>query len=209
MPAKKPRLTARKQPRQARSRETVEAILQATTYILVRTGYDAMTTNQIADRAGVNIASLYQYFPNKQAIVVELMRRHVAESRAAMMPVLAKHRGGDTAAGVRALVEGMAAQHAVDPKLHAIFTTLGPQLGFQAETEVDAPIAAASAAWISSMRGVLPDPDLTVWIVRTAIHAVFHVAFVERPDIAASPLLVDELCRLVTLYLTPRTSRRR
>jgi AcrR family transcriptional regulator len=62
----------RKRPRQERSRFTVEAILEAAADILVRDGYETLTTNRIADRAGVNVASLYQYFPGKEAIVAEV-----------------------------------------------------------------------------------------------------------------------------------------
>jgi AcrR family transcriptional regulator len=168
-----------------------------------------MTTNQIADRAGVNIASLYQYFPNKQAIVVELMRRHVDRTRRAVIPVFERTRSSDAALGVRALLEIVAAEHSNDPELHQIFTTIGPQLGFEAiETDVDSVFADASARWARSMRGALPDPELTIWIVKTAVHAVFHTAFVERPDIANSPLLVDELVRLVTRYLAPVSGTR-
>lgn len=204
MPRKRPKLSPRKQPQQGRSRETVEAILQAATYLLVRTGYDAMTTNQIAERAGVNIASLYQYFPNKQAIVVELMQRHVAKTRTAMLPVLEHSRGASTGARIRLLVEAMAAEHAVDPKLHEIFTALGPQLGFEPASDADATIAAERETWVREMAGTLADPELSLWVAQTAIHAVFHAAFAERPDVAASPALIAELVRLVTPFLSGR-----
>lgn len=71
------KLAPRKQPRQERSAATVEAVLRAATYILTRRGWAAFTTNEVAEKAGVNIASLYQYFPNKEAIIAELQRRHV------------------------------------------------------------------------------------------------------------------------------------
>ncbi len=65
----------RKQPKQRRSEATVEVILQATARILVDFGFEKLTTNRIADRAGVSVGSIYQYFPNKQAITTELIRR--------------------------------------------------------------------------------------------------------------------------------------
>jgi AcrR family transcriptional regulator len=61
---------------QERAKMTVDAILQATTYILKRQGHEGLTTNKIAEKAGVNIASLYQYFPNKESILFYL---HKAE----------------------------------------------------------------------------------------------------------------------------------
>lgn len=201
------RLSPRKRPRQARAQATVDAILDAAAYILRRGTFEAMTTNAIAARAGVNIASLYQYFPNKHAIVAALQRRHVEQTRAAMLPVLAKPRRGTTAQ-VRALVEAMAAMHAVDPVLHARLTALAPQLGLQAiDTDTDRAIADASAAWVRAMRDRLPDPELALWVAHTAVHAVFHLAFVERPGLAASPALVDELVRLAAPYLAPKPRR--
>src|SRR5687767_9201431 len=76
---KAPRLATRvrKTASQARSRATVDAILRATAHILVREGYDHLTTNRVADRAGVSIGSLYQYFPGKEALVKALLDRHV------------------------------------------------------------------------------------------------------------------------------------
>src|SRR5205085_569397 len=94
-PMSKRKLSPRKTPRQERSRATVEALLEATTDILRREGYAKLTTNRIADRAGVNIASLYQYFPGKEAIIAELRRRHGADQRAALRQVLAAHTAGE------------------------------------------------------------------------------------------------------------------
>jgi AcrR family transcriptional regulator len=69
----------RKSPLQERSGVTVDAILEAAVRILLAHGYSALTTKAMADRAGVSVGSLYQYFPNKQAIVAELIRRHLRE----------------------------------------------------------------------------------------------------------------------------------
>lgn len=65
----------RKKPRQARATATVEAILEASAHILEREGLGSLNTNHIAERAGVSVGSLYQYFPTKQAILTEIIRR--------------------------------------------------------------------------------------------------------------------------------------
>lgn len=67
----------RKLPSQRRSRETFEAVVQACTLLLPERGYAGTTTNHIARRAGVNIASLYEYFPGKDAIVAQVAQRLV------------------------------------------------------------------------------------------------------------------------------------
>jgi AcrR family transcriptional regulator len=75
----------RKSPRQARAQKTVERILATTADLLDEIGFDRVTTNMVAERAGVNIASLYSYFPNKYALLhslaLRLAERQVAQIR--------------------------------------------------------------------------------------------------------------------------------
>jgi len=67
-----PRISSRKQPRQARSNELVAAILEAAVQVLAEEGAQRFTTARVAERAGVSVGSLYQYFPNKAAILFRL-----------------------------------------------------------------------------------------------------------------------------------------
>jgi AcrR family transcriptional regulator len=71
----KKKLTPRKEAVQERAKHTVESILQATAHILEKTGLDRLNTNQIAEKAGVSIGSLYQYFPSKESIFHRLIER--------------------------------------------------------------------------------------------------------------------------------------
>ena len=86
------RLSPRKAPAQARARQTVEAILEAAVELFSSKGYARTSTNHLAARAGVSVGSLYQYFPNKDAILTTLLARHleaVHETVSAALPVLA------------------------------------------------------------------------------------------------------------------------
>ena len=118
----RPSANPRKFPIQERSRATVDAITQAATYILTRFGWERLTTNAIAERAGVNISSLYQYFPNKEAIVAELKRRHIAGTRKALATILS---GLSTQSSLREvltrLVEAMVREHRMAPAMHRVF----------------------------------------------------------------------------------------
>lgn len=67
-----PQISTRKQPQQARSTELVAAILQAATQVLAREGAARFTTARVAEKAGVSVGSVYQYFPNKAAILFRL-----------------------------------------------------------------------------------------------------------------------------------------
>ena len=67
----------RKLPVQTRSRVTVDAIFEATIQVLLSDGVDRLTTTRVAERAGVSVGSLYQYFPNKQALIIALNARYL------------------------------------------------------------------------------------------------------------------------------------
>ncbi|MFC5475797.1 TetR/AcrR family transcriptional regulator [Paraherbaspirillum soli] len=71
-------LELRKIPTQSRSAETVNAVLEAAARILEESGFEGYTTNAVAERAGVSIGSLYQYFPGKDALTVALIERETS-----------------------------------------------------------------------------------------------------------------------------------
>lgn len=70
-------LRPRKKPRQARSEVTVAAIYEATIQVLLTQGLRRLTTTRVAERAGVSVGTLYQYFPNKHALLYSLLEHHL------------------------------------------------------------------------------------------------------------------------------------
>lgn len=85
---RKPDIAPKKQPQQARSIATVAALVEAATYILSRGGLAGFTSNRVAERAGVKIASFYQYFPNKEALLFHIVQRTWDEQLARLEPIL-------------------------------------------------------------------------------------------------------------------------
>ncbi len=120
--AKKEKLEPRKSPVQERSRMTVEAILDAAEQVFAERGFTGGTTNHIADRAGVSIGSLYQYFPNKDAIMMGLMERHIAHEKAHLAEEMGRLSGGAVRprALLHRLVHTMVSEQMVDPALHRV-----------------------------------------------------------------------------------------
>lgn len=78
-PASLAQFSPRKSPSQARSKATVDAIFQATLQVLITTGGSRLTTTAVAERAGVSVGTLYQYFPNKQSLLIALLDQHLHE----------------------------------------------------------------------------------------------------------------------------------
>jgi len=93
--------TRRRTPRQARSRATVKRILSAGTRVLETQGYPDASTNRIATEAGLSPGSLYQYFPDKEAIVTEITHRLTRDFAAAIAPSLRQAAGQPPAAATR------------------------------------------------------------------------------------------------------------
>jgi AcrR family transcriptional regulator len=77
-------LAPRKRPRQARSSVTVDAIFEAVIQVFLQHGFAALTTTRVAERAGVSVGTLYQYFPNKRALVAAVIERHLLQVVTAM-----------------------------------------------------------------------------------------------------------------------------
>jgi AcrR family transcriptional regulator len=114
------RAEARRTPRQARSRATVDAVLDATAQVLVEVGYARCSTNRVAEAAGVSIGSLYQYFPSKEILIQAVIERHLASLREAMISSFAEVRSHSLADTTAALIEGLVRAHARAPELHRI-----------------------------------------------------------------------------------------
>jgi len=121
--------SGRRTPKQRRARLTVEAILDAVVRILKREGVGAVTTNRIAEVAGVSVGSVYQYFPNKGAIFLSLHRRHVENVDRVIQATLVEHSSSPLEGLVRALVEAMVEAHRSDMELHDLLSTEVPHRG--------------------------------------------------------------------------------
>nr|HEX4315180.1 TetR/AcrR family transcriptional regulator [Kofleriaceae bacterium] len=202
------RTTPRKRPRQGRSRETVDTILEATARLLVRKGFDHLTTNAVADAAGVSIGSLYQYFPNKEALVAALVERLVEERKEQTFAELARVATLPVAHAARAVIELTIRAHSVDPELHRVLIEQVPRVGRLARLrELEGQTQAIVQALLEARRDEIDvaDPSLGAFVIVAAIESIIQRALLLDPDRLRDPRLVDEATRLVTRYLGVRT----
>ncbi len=195
----------RKRPEQDRSRATVEAIVDAAARILVKGGYEAFTTNRVAERAGVSVGSLYQYFPNKEALLSELMRRHVAEIERGVEEMAEMAKTAPLADIVRVGIEQNVTSHLIDPDLHRVLSEEVPRLGvldWKAAfiERMEERVRSALEARRSEI--AVRDIGLAVYIVTRSVEAVIHNAVCERPKELASGALAEEVTRMLVGFLT-------
>ena len=197
----------RKEPKQERSRDTVEAILQATARILGRRGWAGLTTNQAAEVAGVSIGSLYQYFPNKLALIEAVRRRHFQDLLTALRA--ANDKSKPRAQRIEGVVAGMIRAHARDPAVHRALLEEAPRSrdSKAAHDEFEAEYLSRYEALISASgtAGCFACRKTAAQVLSAAIAGVVHDA--ARRGTLASPALKQELIHLVSAYLgNPRRS---
>lgn len=104
-PARSRSLSPRKTPRQRRAAVTVDVIFEATLQLLVADGIKRLTTTRVAERAGVSVGTMYQYFPNKEALVYALNERYLSTLATRIEAVCLAHRGAGIETMLAALID--------------------------------------------------------------------------------------------------------
>jgi len=194
----------RKLPKQGRAKATVEAILTATAHILVRQGFEAANTNCIAERAGVSIGSLYQYFPSKDALIAALLERHVAEMLAVAEDGIARAMGGSMRQRAREMVRVMLAAHAVEPRLHRVFMEEIPYANrIQRLEELERMFEELARIALERERGTIRprNLDIAAFVLVQTVEALTHAAALHRPEFLNSEEFLDETTELIVRYL--------
>jgi AcrR family transcriptional regulator len=194
------RAHTRREPRQQRSRQTVEAVLEAVRRVLKRHGAEAVTTNRIAEAAGVSIGSLYQYFPDKQALFTALYDRHVDEVRNVIERTLADCTSASLEDFTRELVERLANLHAEEADLHEIVSAAVPEgaQGFKRALQ------GTFEQVISPAKQDRYTPDETkrmLFVLPHMVEALVHGVAHQKQAVISRDLAKDEAIRTVLVYL--------
>jgi len=194
-PLKPPMTAARKAPKQQRAKLMVQTILQAAAHIL-EDDRQPLTTNHIAERAGVSIGSLYQYFPGVDAIMAALIEQHVADEVRAAEGILAE-MGNSDGDVMRHLLVGFVAAHADAPLLTARLHALAPGFGLHHHM---ADARDAQAVGIARALG-LAEADVMIAVM--AVEGVVLATLASDPARLRSERFIDQLHAIALAPLTP------
>ena len=177
----------RKMPRQERSRALVDAIVEAAGRVLVRSGREAVTTNSVALVAGVSIGSLYQYFPNREAIIAAVAHRHAHRIYHRVADLELSHATSLDEAVTR-MVAALFAAHAIDPALHvALDHDLSHGHARHTHGEAHGGTLPAIVTLLTTLpvkvRHEIAAPDvlLAAQVVAEILHCLAHAA-IRRPE---------------------------
>ena len=176
-----PDLKPRKLPRQVRSRASFDAILGGCARVLERGGYESLTTNGVAEAAGVGIGTLYDFFPNREAIVVALAGQRLARLAADVKQGLAEVEGLDAYQALDLLIRRIVGAVAADRALYRVLLREARFLRNSSETRRAletffelAQLASRQARGRIDLR----DPSADVWLIgRMLAHAVLEIVF--------------------------------
>lgn len=187
-------LTPLKKPTQARSKATYQAILEATTHILITQGYEALTTNHVAEIAGVSIASLYQYFPNKESLVATLHTDHAKQTRKTINTTLKNAENSDTNTMIDLFVDAMVKAHIDNPELHHVFQEEIPRLLKSAILEEGNDQFLETIALITKNANLsaIAQKNLA-WTIRIITHSIIHQGIINRREDLLSGAISSEL----------------
>jgi AcrR family transcriptional regulator len=201
----KRRIRLRKEPTQARAKETTDAILEATLQVLVQVGERSLTTTRVAQRAGVSVGTLYQYFPDKASLVMALKVRYLGLMIHAMREALADPKES-TLEGI--LRPALAALLRVKHEHLALTKALAASVERDGTHFVRESLEHFVSALVPILARTLPklrDVERHVTLLVAALEGAISYAAFEAPEWLASERFLDDLVLLAGGFLNERS----
>ncbi|HET6147377.1 MAG TPA: TetR/AcrR family transcriptional regulator [Polyangia bacterium] len=193
------RPSTRREPKQQRSRQTVEAVLEAVQRVLRRQGAEAITTNRVAEAAGVSVGSLYQYFPDKQAIFMALRDRHVNGVRQVIERTMTHCTSASLEEFTRELVERLANVHSENAELHEIVSGAVPGGADGFKSALQATFEQVMSP-TKQDRYTPEETERMLFVLPRMVEALVHGVAHQRQGISRERAK-DEAIRTVAVYL--------
>lgn len=203
-------LQPRKSPTQARSAASVEAILQATLQVLLAVGKERLTTTRVAARAGVSVGTLYQYFPNKGALLRAALQRHMDDVVAAVLTVCREQAGASLESMATALVTAFLTAKLKDGKTSiALYAVSSDVDGAAVVRSNSLKINRAIIAMLNSAQEELTaETPLVASMLQATLSGGSRRLLESSSPLRDHPIVRDELILLACAYLRARSKPR-
>jgi len=195
----------RRKPLQRRAQMTVDAILEAAAQILGADGTPGLTTNRIAQRAGVSVGTLYQYFEDKEAILRLMCERHVANMRDAVTTQLAQAEGATLPSGTRAILDALLHAQTEHRTVNRLLQERVPHLiGIEHIDQIHAMLQGLVREGLAQRTDALRDVDLDLatFLIVNAVFGVSAAALRHEPRAFDNEALSEALSEMIVRYLS-------
>ena len=190
-------------PRQGRSKVTVDAILQSAAEILKEMDYAKFNTNLVAERAGISIGSLYQYFPNKDALIVALHKKHTQHIHNLIRTVIDSQNAQTLKQRIESLVDAVIAAHSFEPELHQLLEKKLPFFDInRVEDETGIRQEIYRLVELHQNEIVEKNTALMVWMILQLLESLIHAAVLEPPVNIAPQTVRNAIIQSIYNYLT-------
>ena len=204
--SKKTQFKPRKIPAQERSRITVKTIYQAAAQVFSKKGYEGTTTDLIAERAGVSIGTLYQYFPSKDAILLGLFEQHLNETKVAAENFLDEvRRRGCIAPDMTPRIISMLLEHNLNDRaqhVHFIRNVGWPEDIVRQQIELRRFLKKIIEETFEASTNVrVNDPKTAAHIVLSSANLIIHDYLLNGTDDISSEALINELANMLNRYI--------
>lgn len=184
----------------------VETILKTTATVVVKHGYAGTNTNLVAERAGVSVGSVYQYFPNKDALIAALYERHAQAVNQIILDVAGRQDVADLPSHITLLVRGLLQLHLQEPELHRMldkdfaFLSIG-------SSEHQARITHSMECLLQRWRLTQGNLQSAAWLTAQMIMSMVKAYTLDAPQISQAGI-EDAICCSVTglLCASPHSS---
>jgi AcrR family transcriptional regulator len=196
-------LKPRKLPVQARSAATIETLHTAAIQVLTREGLSRCTTTRIAERAGMSVGSLYQYYPNRDALLAAVLEKHLDGIAGAVEHACRRHRGRPTSQMASALVIAFLAAKLRNPEeSKALYAVAEERGGAELVASMHTRMVAAIAALLASASDAhFHDPAMTGMIAFSALVGPVRSLLEGHAPAEFEACLEEQLVLLLTAYL--------
>ena len=176
-------LAVRKTPVQARSAVTVGAIHEATIQVLLKAGMEGLTTTRVAERAGVSVGTLYQYYPNKQSLLFAILESHMNEVAEAVEQACENARGKPVPEMVKDVIEAFVGAKMKRPDISMGLYRIAADIGGPAI------VKKATARSRKALEALLGQPKFVIQMLFAAMAG----ATTSVLQVGASPAMIQDL----------------
>ncbi len=198
------KLQPRKVPRQSRSKAMVDTILDAMAQVLVERGYEKANTNLVAEAAGISVGSLYQYFPNKDALIFALRERHVAHMLSIFEAAVQNTDADSTLQNdFEYVIDTLVAAHLLEPELNRILEEEFPAVNLPVANHI-------RLQFFNTIKGLLlkhrnsisaPDIEMATFVVQRIFRAMIYAVVLEGPAGLDAKAVRSEIVPAIIGYL--------